>query len=304
MFKKTDLEIVTLNEDHTVCFCCGANVPMVNSESYPEYYCNRCDYSFYSSQEPIRATDYEESEKYNNYYSGRSPLLWHHKVAISIINSACRGSDERVLDFGCYDGFFVKAMLDEGLNAYGVDWNRRSIKLGGEVYNIKDRLNDSIEGVYDVITALEVIEHFRDPTEFMELINQHLQSKGLIVLSCPNKHSLYRPATDWPPHHFSRFSMRALSVLLDKYGFDVVDYRAEMSLFQLVRNYVGDKIRTQQGPLVHSKATSNRSSVVEFLRKSANNISVALVPILRPIDWILFQCGIRYISQVIVARKR
>jgi SAM-dependent methyltransferase len=68
----------------------------------------------------------------------------------------------RVLDVGCAKGFLVEALRDRGVEAFGIDVSRYAI---GEVRDdVKPfcrvaSVLDPLEGPYDLITCIEVLEH-------------------------------------------------------------------------------------------------------------------------------------------------
>lgn len=281
---------------------------LVADGSYPEYICLECDYVHFASGSQISAEEYETSEKYKDYYTGTPPSLWYHKNALKILSGL--SDPKRILDFGCYDGFFVRSMIEAGLDAYGCDWNRTAIAHGKSTFGLGDRLSSDPDGTYGVIVALEVIEHFNDPQDFFKAITPHLTQDGVIILSCPNKNALYRPGTDCPPHHFSRFSQNSLRTIVERHGFKTIDQWAEMSSFQLLRNFVGDRMR-QQNAFKYAEASqdakgtpaSQNSGGYQALRRATNVAAGAAHALLWPVDTALYAAGQRYLAQLIWAQR-
>jgi len=266
--------------------------------------CEACDHTYFTSERSITAQDYEESNKYADYYSGDPPYLWYHKHALKVTKSIAQ--EARVLDFGCYDGFFVKRMLDNGIDAYGCDWNREALAAGGKKFGIADRLMHDAEGSFDAITSLEVIEHFEDPNIFMGLVTGLLKDSGQLILSCPNKNSAYRPSTDAPPHHFSRFSANSLATLIGRYGYDVRVHKVEYSFLQMLRNYAGDRMRSASTNIdgdVERKDVENGLLYIT-LRQMANKIIPTLNALSMPMNIGMWALGKPYIAQFLVAKKR
>jgi 2-polyprenyl-6-hydroxyphenyl methylase/3-demethylubiquinone-9 3-methyltransferase len=62
----------------------------------------------------------------------------------------------------------------------------------GQLLNIDYRVSaiEDVEGEFDLITAMEVIEHTADPKAFVQSLSSRLVSGGLLFLSTPN-------ATNW-----------------------------------------------------------------------------------------------------------
>lgn len=292
--------------DFIFCSCCKSNGVIVSSDC-PDYElmrCPQCGYELYSSTELIEASHYEESDQYLHYH-GRSPrLLWHHDHAIKHLSALDLDRGSRILDFGCYDGFLVRQLCDLGFDAYGVDWNQDAIARGMKSYQLDGRLATAIDGGFSVVVAMEVIEHFQVPEEFFKIVNSYIAPGGLLILSCPSSKSIYRPLADFPPHHFSRFTPECLRLILNRHGYQVMDYEEQMSVNQLMRNWVGDRLRSA------SRATNKESSMnlsmsgsFRLLRGAFNRISYGLELGLTPFNYILKKMGVRYIGQIVIARR-
>jgi SAM-dependent methyltransferase len=70
--------------------------------------------------------------------------------------------EDTVLDFGCSRGYFVKALCQLGLNAFGKDLSKWAIENGDP--EIKERLTNELEippHSFDWINAKDVLEHMR-----------------------------------------------------------------------------------------------------------------------------------------------
>ncbi len=272
------------------------------------YTCRECGYESYAIPDAtVSKSIYEESNKYDYYYAGKPPFMWYHRIGLAHILHLEKSESFRVLDFGCFDGFFVKRLVDEGVNAFGVDWNRVAIGKGIEKFGMRDRLFTELpEAKFNVITAFEVVEHLESPKEFFRLLANSLSEGGICVISCPSSSSLYRPKTDFPPHHLSRFTPKSLRALCALEGYDVIEHREEMSIVQLTRNWIGDLVLSRG--LDVDKKTLPRSPVGDFygfnVRSTLESVATALRFIALPVDKALHLLGYRYIGQVIVIKKQ
>lgn len=244
---------------------------------------------------------YENSSKYENFYIGKPPFLWYHKQALAWASTIKKGS--KILDFGCFDGFFTSRLIQSGHDAFGCDWNKRAVERGQEQYDLQGRLNITPAGGFDAVIALEVIEHFTDPNDFLQAINEVLVPEGFLFISCPNSSSIYRPKTDYPPHHFSRFSENSLKMLLEKHNYEIIDYSYETSIFQLARNFLGDLGRRDSG-LAEATSIPQNQRLRQTMQSIANAIAVPISRLLRPLDFVLNRLGVAYLSHIVVARRR
>ena len=101
------------------------------------------------------------------------------------------------LDVGCGAGLLTEALARLGATVSGIDATPEVIAVARDHaaamgLAIDYRAGDVIEleGRFDLITALEVIEHVADPRAFLEALARRLAPGGLLILSTPN-------ATGW-----------------------------------------------------------------------------------------------------------
>jgi len=69
-----------------------------------------------------------------------------------------------VLDAGCAIGFLVEALRERGVDARGFDISEYAISQVPEhlqPYCTLGSITDEIDGRYDLITCIEVLEHLR-----------------------------------------------------------------------------------------------------------------------------------------------
>jgi cyclopropane fatty-acyl-phospholipid synthase-like methyltransferase len=73
----------------------------------------------------------------------------------------------KVLDLGCGAGWFVRALLDRGIDAYGIDVSEYAVKKGWELYGLKGRtiigsihdLGRCEDRQFDFLYSQQVFEH-------------------------------------------------------------------------------------------------------------------------------------------------
>ena len=92
----------------------------------------------------------------------------------------------RVLDIGCYTGDFLRA-LDQSYQKFGVEKSRRAAQrctdagigiIGEDLYQLGE-LNQR----FDVIVAMDVIEHTVSPSRFIASMLDLLADDGMILLT-------------------------------------------------------------------------------------------------------------------------
>jgi 2-polyprenyl-6-hydroxyphenyl methylase/3-demethylubiquinone-9 3-methyltransferase len=101
------------------------------------------------------------------------------------------------LDVGCGAGLLCEPLARLGAKVTGIDASEDVIAVAREHaaamgLAIDYRAGDiqDLEGQYDLITSLEVIEHVAEPATFLRALAKRLAPGGLLILSTPN-------ATGW-----------------------------------------------------------------------------------------------------------
>lgn len=101
----------------------------------------------------------------------------------------------RVLDFGAGTGNLTKLLKTSGQfnGVYGIDLFERPIDLDAEIIWIQGDLNEVSSlptGEFDLITAIEVIEHLENPRAVMREWYRLLRPSGIVIMTTPNSENL------------------------------------------------------------------------------------------------------------------
>ena len=75
-----------------------------------------------------------------------------------------------------------------------------------------------LTGEYDVITALEIIEHLFNPLHLLKEISSVLKESGKLYLSTPKG----KPHFLWSKDHFHEMNEKSLMSLINRAGFKVI----------------------------------------------------------------------------------
>ncbi len=144
----------------------------------------------------------------------------------------------RFLDVGCGSGGSVRAAIELGWSAIGVDIDPDLIKAGIDQLQVDLRCSPLLESnledeQFDFIRLRDVIEHLPNPYETLCRIDRLLAPGGVVLFSTPNEDgfpSLVRRvfvpkrstvATVPPPHHIHGFTPKTLHRLFSRVGFRV-----------------------------------------------------------------------------------
>ena len=302
--------------NHVVCQCCGHQEmrAIERIEEYEQMLCDSCGYvRFIHLSKEVSHLLYETDADYNDDLSVANDfedfIHWNHIKALRYISAEFPAGSASFLDVGCFNGFFVKKLLSLGFNARGIDFNNAAIEFGRSRYGLENFItNNTLEHMllqeerFDVITLFEVIEHLENINDVLSKVSNLLTEGGIIIISTPNSNMCWRPDLDFPPHHLSRFSPGALRSCVKHFGFQPVQLHEQMSSYDLIRNYVGTFFRAKNKTSLRGGAFKNKSSI-RVLRIIMNKLKRVGWILFFPLDLILHAFGLRYIGQLVIAKK-
>jgi 2-polyprenyl-6-hydroxyphenyl methylase / 3-demethylubiquinone-9 3-methyltransferase len=97
------------------------------------------------------------------------------------------------LDVGCGAGLLAEPLARLGAKVTAIDPAAELIEAArehaaGQGLDIDYRVSaiEKLEGTFDLITSMEVIEHTADPQQFLNDLAKRLAPNGLLMLSTPN----------------------------------------------------------------------------------------------------------------------
>jgi 2-polyprenyl-3-methyl-5-hydroxy-6-metoxy-1,4-benzoquinol methylase len=116
----------------------------------------------------------------------------------------------RVLDLACGSGALTQRLRDGGFEVESADLVSEGFRLHGQgkfyTADFNSSFRNLVNGPYDAITALEIIEHLENPRHFVRECMALLKPGGFLILSTPNidsPRSILRFVTKG---HFRQFS--------------------------------------------------------------------------------------------------
>lgn len=174
---------------------------------------------------------------FNPYYFSRKGLFRHISLWAPLITG-------RTLDVGCgtkpYEKLFLSTTSYIGLELDAVA-NRKNKKADyfytGTTFPFR---NDE----FDSVIVNEVLEHVFSPSDFLSEIYRVLKPNGILLMTVPfvwDEHE--------QPFDYARYSSFGLKHLLEKSGFEVIEYRKSINdirvIFQLLNCYIYKKTFTK-----------------------------------------------------------
>ena len=112
-----------------------------------------------------------------------------HEVVLETVASLGIPRAGRILDCGPGTGAWVSRLLGAGysdITAIGIDRGDYQGPAPFVVGDLNESFAEKLPGGYDLITAIEVIEHLESPALFLRQCRSLLKPGGRLVLSTPN----------------------------------------------------------------------------------------------------------------------
>jgi 2-polyprenyl-3-methyl-5-hydroxy-6-metoxy-1,4-benzoquinol methylase len=143
-------------------------------------------------------------------------------------------ADASIVDVGCGRGLLLTFFEACGYkNVQGIDISPEQVELAQSI-GVKVREGDAIAyldaqpGMFDLLTGLDVLEHFHKPEviRFLEAAHKALKPGGRLVLQTPNAESFWGSMHRYNDFtHEVGFNPNSLSRLLRLVGFATVEAR-------------------------------------------------------------------------------
>ena len=155
---------------------------------------------------------------------------WHigrRKIIASFVEEICRGVTDRrprILDVGCGTGANLIMLSNYG-DAEGVDVSEDALAFCRERGLDKVRLGAGEalpyeDGTFDLVTALDVVEHMDDDLAGLSEMRRVLRPGGRVLLFVPTFMFLWGLQDD-VSHHRRRYRLSQLRRVLEQAGLEV-----------------------------------------------------------------------------------
>jgi len=137
---------------------------------------------------------------------------------------------QKILEVGCSSGFMLNALKERGTVVYGIDPSEGFIEYVKAkdilVYKNLFELKKDFNGKFDIIIHYYVLEHIREPLEFIQSYMNLLNENGRMIFEVPCATDplveLYKvPAFEkfyWSVAHHWYYNKESLTALLGKTG--------------------------------------------------------------------------------------
>ena len=169
--------------------------------------------------------------------------------------------DKVILDVGCGNGAIANFLIGKGYNVYGIDASSTGIKLANKISPERFFKQDLTYGVlpvelsalqFSAIISTEVIEHLYNPRQYVTFCRNILEKNGggELIISTPYHGYLKNLAIAlcngydrhftalWDGGHIKFWSYKTLTLLLEEFGFEVVEFQGVGRLHYLWKSMI------------------------------------------------------------------
>jgi len=209
------------------------------SSRYQIFYCPNCEGEF---SQPMKSYfNYDELQvkpEFKNVIAESLRREFIHSFAATFLDIVKKNS---ILDIGAGSGVFLTYAHMLGLNTYGIDASDSLIKTlkkncpfvyahscSGEKFNLPESWPEK----YDIVSALDVLEHSDNPFLMLKNVYDCLKDDSYFIFTVPNRDRYYyrtakivddfvsvQKGGDNPPYHLTFWRPKTIKIVLENIGF-------------------------------------------------------------------------------------
>lgn len=221
--------IETAMEAYRGCPACGLDKGIKQGEKngFQLLYCKNCR-TLYTPHLPRP----QDAQDYDNYYNPKTlaiPEFINRRLDEIVAGFNAYRQTNRLMEVGFGAGSFLLAARRAGWEAEGIEVSQTAVehvrKQGFKVFHGELAAAHYPDAYFDVVTAIEVLEHLPDPQALIREAARILRPGGLFWATTPHGKGLSARALglQWsvvePPEHLQLFSLEGMRRMLHGAGF-------------------------------------------------------------------------------------
>ena len=191
------------------------------------------------------------------------------------------GAQDRVLEVGCGQGWFLKSLQGHVAPATGLELNNEAIAGTVTTFPVRAELIDvhaaAHPAAYSAVCTFHVLEHVADPAVYLRACVAALKPGGLLIVSTPNHAApKFRDGSDpfdMPPHHLNHFDAACYRRIAEALGLQVHAIRQQPRYFEVAPGISSSLLQRALGRVAsvwYRLSGAPGDSIVVALRKPLN----------------------------------
>lgn len=198
--------------------------------------CDRCDLAHFHPGPQVEQETHQlqDLESYEVHMKSLGPGLDYHSTKLLHLLSRYFPPPGKLLEVGCATGRFLNDAHTAGYSVTGIEPAARHRELipshiASSVFLQKLEDVELPDDAFDVIVAIQLIEHLVDPTVFAEKLKRLLKPGGIAYVETPNFDCVSRRlrVPSWmnqnvAPGHRHLFNPRSMAAFCERIGLRVV----------------------------------------------------------------------------------
>jgi len=191
----------------------------------------------------------------------------------------CNIPKGKVLDIGCYDGYFLSLIKRKGYEVQGIEPNPAS-EIAKQKYGIpiiKDYFSNKYykKNSFDIIVLRNILEHIQEVDNFIKNVTRVLKPGGYIFIEVPNTTFLLRKgiASIFFHQHFSYFSLNVMRHLLARHSLKLIKFKRGYFMYLLAKKREKRKINIGKIKNENLKATIDTRNYFTIWKKKINDLN-------------------------------
>lgn len=165
---------------------------------------------------------------YKTYFEIEKNHWWfrvRRNIILSLIKKYKISKTAKIFDFGCGSGYTVGYLQKLGYDVSGSDTSQEAIKFGRKegIKNLQIVESGTMppNSSFDLILALDVIEHIKDDAGAIKALERALKPGGMFIITAPAYQWMWG-VQDKVAHHFRRYNMGTLLRLFEDTNLSVL----------------------------------------------------------------------------------
>lgn len=171
-----------------------------------------------------------ENHLYRELYDLENKHWWFvskRKIVLSLLEKYLpAGANHQILDVGCGSGLMLNDLIRFG-TVYGVDYSEEALRFSAMNFDGVLRHGFLPGGIpfpddsFDVIVALDILEHIEEDTASLEDIKRHLKDGGICLVTVP-AHMFLWSGHDVVHDHKRRYTREMLRERIEHAGLKIL----------------------------------------------------------------------------------